>query len=100
MRDPAVTITVWRRLGGMNRNMTLGDLLQAVEVERTARGARFNTVVCRPDHVDQWAGFATREQVRLLFAEHGLKLQVDPACPWDHMAFLWIDRPLDEPVAV
>lgn len=75
--------------------MTLGDLLQAVEVERRERGARFNTVVCRPDHVDQWSTFATREQVRLLFAEHGLTLNVDPACPWDHMAFLWIDRPLE-----
>lgn len=79
----------------MIRIMTLGDILQAVELERRERGARFNTVVCRPDHVDQWSSFATREQVRLLFAEHGLTLNVDPACPWDHMAFLWIDRPLE-----
>ena len=75
--------------------MTLGDLLGAVEAERVARGARFNTVVCRPDHVDCWSQFATREELRLLFAEHGLALHVDPACPWDHMAFLWIDRPLE-----
>ena len=79
----------------MNRIMTLGDLLQAVELERMERGARFNTVVCRPAHVDQWAAHATPEELRLLLAEHGLTLNVDPACPWDHMAFLWIDRPLE-----
>jgi hypothetical protein len=75
--------------------MTMGELLQAVEAERAERGARFNTVVCRPDHVDQFAPYATREEMRLMFAEHGLTLNVDPACPWTHMAFLWIERPLE-----
>ena len=70
--------------------MTLAQLLDAVDAERRMRGARFNTIVCRPQHLEAWShvGFPT---LRLLFAEHGLRLQVDAGSPWNQAALLWIE---------
>jgi hypothetical protein len=47
-------------------------------------------VVCRPEHVDTW-GQVDPATLRLLFAEHGLKLQIDGASPWSQVSLLWIE---------
>lgn len=70
--------------------MTLGELLQAVEGERRMRGARYNTIVCRPQHLECW-DHADPRSLRLIFAEHGLRLQVDAASPWSQVSLLWIE---------
>ena len=31
--------------------MTLGELIEAVEAERRLRSSRYNTIVCRPEHL-------------------------------------------------
>ena len=70
--------------------MTLGELIEAVEAERRLRGSRYNTVVCRPDHLAAWSHLDA-SSLRLVFAEHGLKLQVDAASPWSQVSLLWIE---------
>lgn len=70
--------------------MTLGTLIEAVEVERRLRGSRYNTIVCRPEHLATW-GHLDAESLRLVFAEHGLRLQVDGASPWSQVSLLWIE---------
>ena len=70
--------------------MPLGALLDSLEAERRRAGSRFNTIVCRPQHLDAWT-HASRESLRLIFAEHGLRLQVDPGSPWAGIAALWIE---------
>lgn len=70
--------------------MTLGELIEAVETERRMRGARYNTVVCRPEHLEAW-GQVDRATLRLVFAEHGLRLQVDAASPWRQVSLLYIE---------
>lgn len=70
--------------------MTLGKLIEAVETERRMRGARYNTVVCRPEHLATW-GHVDARTLRLLFAEHGLRLQVDAASPWKQVTLLYIE---------
>jgi hypothetical protein len=70
--------------------MTLGEMIEAIEAERRLRGSCYNTVVCRPEHVDTW-GQVDPATLRLLFAEHGLKLQIDGASPWSQVSLLWIE---------
>src|SRR5687767_2831847 len=70
--------------------MKLLAVLESIETERRRDGARFNTIVCRPQHLDTWA-HATVETLRLVFAEHGLRLHVDAASPWAGIAALWIE---------
>jgi len=70
--------------------MTLGELIEAVEAERTLRGSRYNTIVCRPEHLAAWKHLDANT-LRLLFAEHGLRLQVDSWSPWAQASLLWIE---------
>ena len=70
--------------------MTLGEMIGAIEAERRLRGSRYNTVVCRPEHLEAWA-HVDAGTLRLLFAEHGLRLQVDAASPWSQVSLLWIE---------
>lgn len=70
--------------------MPLGALLDSLAAESRREGSRFNTVVCRPQHLEAWP-YASPESVRLMFAEHGLRLQVDPGSPWAGVAALWIE---------
>ncbi len=78
--------------------MRLTDLLQSLHRHRSSQGRRFNTVVCRPTHVERWMN-GNYEQLRLVFAEHGIRLHIDAASPWPDMSFLWIDRPLEPALA-
>jgi hypothetical protein len=71
--------------------MTLGELIEAVEAERRLRGSRYNTIVCRPGHLAAWS-HVDAASLRLVFAEHGLRLQVDAASPWSQVSLLWIER--------
>ena len=73
--------------------MTIGDLLVAVETERST-GRRFNTIVCRPQHLERWTRLDP-DALRCVFAEHDLRLHVDPASPWEQVSVLWIDRPIE-----
>ena len=70
--------------------MQLGAILEQIEAERRRDGARFNTVVCRPRHLAA-CGHVTQEALRLVFAEHGLRVHVDAASPWSGIAALWIE---------
>lgn len=70
--------------------MTLGEMIEAVEGERRLRGSRYNTVVCRPEHLAVWS-HVDHSTLRLLFAEHGLRLQIDAASPWSQLTLLWIE---------
>lgn len=70
--------------------MTLGELIETVEAERRLRGSRYNTIVCRPEHLAAW-GHLGASALRLVFAEHGLRLQVDAASPWQQVSLLWIE---------
>ena len=74
--------------------MTLGELIEAIEAERRLRGSRYNTIVCRPGHLAAWQ-HVDPASLRLVFAEHGLRLHVDAASPWAQVSLLWI-----EPAAV
>ena len=78
--------------------MSLLDLLQTLHRYRSTQGRRFNTVVCRPTPVERWMN-GNLEQLRLVFSEHGIRLQVDAGSPWPDMSFLWIDRPLETAAA-
>lgn len=73
--------------------MTLGELIEAVEAERRLRGSRFNTIVCRPEHLEA-RGHLDPQTLRLVFAEHGLRLQVDGASPWSQLTLIWIEPTL------
>ena len=70
--------------------MQLGTLLESLEAERRRNGTRFNTLVCRPQDLAAWR-HVSPEALRLIFAEHGLRLQVDPASPWTSVSALWIE---------
>ena len=70
--------------------MTLGELIEAVEAERRLRGSRYNTIICRPEHLAAWRHL-DGNTLRLMFAEHGLRLQVDSASPWSQVSLLWIE---------
>ena len=70
--------------------MTLGELIEAVEAERRLRGSRYNTIVCRPEHLAAWRHLDAAS-LRLVFAEHGLRLHVDAASPWAQVSLLWIE---------
>ena len=70
--------------------MTLGTLIEAVEAERRLRGSRYNTIVCRPEHLAAW-DHLDAATLRLVFAEHGLRLQIDGASPWAQVSLLWIE---------
>ena len=72
------------------RTAALADIVATAERLRVERGMRFNTVVCRPEHVAH-LGDGSRETLRLIFAEHGLRLQVDAMSPWPSLTVLWID---------
>lgn len=69
--------------------MTVGEFVQMVE-DRRAQGVRYNTVVCRPRHLDAW-DHVDADTLRLVLAEHGLRLQVDAFSPWSCLSVLWID---------
>ena len=70
--------------------MKLLAVLESIETERRRDGARFITIVCRPQHLDSWA-HVTLETVRLVFAEHGLRLPGVASSPWAGIAALWIE---------
>lgn len=74
----------------MSHPQTLAELLATAHRLRAERGLRFNTVVCKPDHVADYGG-GRAETLRLIFAEHGLRLQIDAASPWPSLTVLWID---------
>lgn len=70
--------------------MTLGELIETIVVERRLRGSRYNTIVCRPEHLAAWE-HVDATSLRLVFAEHGLRLHVDGASPWSQVSLLWIE---------
>ena len=74
----------------MAHPQTLAELLATAHRLRAERGLRFNTVVCKPEHVAT-LGDGRAETLRLIFAEHGLKLSIDAASPWPSLTVLWID---------
>ena len=81
----------------MPQPQTLADLLGTAHRLRAERGLRFNTVVCKPEHVALLAD-GRAETLRLIFAEHGLRLQIDAMSPWPSLTVLWIDpTPAAEP---
>ena len=80
----------------MPQKQTLADLLATAHRLRSERGLRFNTVVCKPEHVSLLAD-GRGETLRMIFAEHGLRLQVDAMSPWPSLTVLWIDPAPAEP---
>ena len=68
----------------------LWEVEDALSANGDARCLRFNTVVCKPEHV-ALLGDGRAETLRLIFAEHGLRLQIDAMSPWPSLTVLWID---------